>query len=111
MPLFNLAEKRAGMKPINDEMRFAPVVSGGNFESGVISFAPRSSQEQKLITHEDKEVVAQVIDGRGSVQIGDEHHDLGPGAVCHIPVNVPHDFYAAAGAPLVLFYLLIKSAG
>lgn len=110
MHLFTLAEKLAQMRRINQEISYARCVRGDSFEAGVISFAPRSSADPKLITHADQEVVAQVIAGQGFVRIGEATHELRPGAVCHIPVHTPHDFYTTAAQPLSLFYLLIRSA-
>ena len=52
-----------------------------------------------LHTHADEDEIAYVMEGRVSVQIGDEVREVGPGAAIVKPRGVPHAFWNAGDAP------------
>jgi quercetin dioxygenase-like cupin family protein len=93
---------------LNDEIRYYNFFNEENFTSGVIVFRARRGADPKQINHDDKDVICQVIKGRGRLRLGGKHIALQPGMVCHIPKATPHDF-AARGRELVLFYALIQT--
>ena len=103
----NQALKR--LKKINDEIRYADCFTEKQFTSGLIAFRPTKKSDRKQITHEDKDVVCQVIKGKGRLRINGKRIPLRPGVICHIPKGTPHDFAAGKGGELVLFYSLIKT--
>jgi quercetin dioxygenase-like cupin family protein len=93
---------------LNDEIRYHDFFNGGTFTSGVIAFRSRRGADPKQINHDDKDVICQVIKGRGRLRSGGKRIALRPGMVCHIPKATPHDFAAREGE-LVLFYALIQT--
>jgi quercetin dioxygenase-like cupin family protein len=95
-------------RDINPEIRFYKLVDEKRFSAGVIVFRPRRGADRKQIVHADKDVVCQVLDGRGRLRVGRRRIALAPGTICHIPRRTPHDF-AAGRSQLVLFYLLITT--
>ncbi|WP_150241043.1 cupin domain-containing protein [Nocardiopsis quinghaiensis] len=50
-------------------------------------------------------ILVQVLEGRIRFDIGDEGHDLGPGAMIHVAGSVPHAV-TAVGASRILILLL-----
>jgi quercetin dioxygenase-like cupin family protein len=103
----NTALKR--LRTLNDEIRYYNLFTEKAFTSGVIAFRSRRGIDSKQINHEDKDVVCQVIKGRGRLRAGDRRIALAPGTVCHIPRGTPHDF-AADKRELILFYSLIRTS-
>ena len=101
----NQALKR--LQKISPEIRYADCFSEKQFTSGLITFRPTKKSDRKQITHEDKDVVCQVIKGKGRLRVNDKRVQLQPGMICHIPKNTPHDFAASKSRELILFYLLI----
>ena len=97
------------LKKINDEIRYADCFKEKHFTSGLIAFRPTKNSDPKQITHDDKDVVCQVIKGRGRLRVNDKRVLLRPGVVCQIPKDTPHDFAAGKSGELVLFYSLIQS--
>jgi quercetin dioxygenase-like cupin family protein len=93
---------------LNDEIRYHNFFDEKTFTSGVISFRSRKGVDPKQINHDDKDVVCQVIKGRGRLRANGKRIALAPGMICHIPKGTPHDFAATKGE-LVLFYSLIET--
>ena len=102
----NAALKR--LKNINDEIRYADCFKTQQFTSGLIAFRPSKKSDPKQITHDDKDVVCQVIKGSGRLRVKGKKIPIHPGVICHIPKGTPHDF-AAGRRELVLFYSLIQT--
>ncbi|HEY3304112.1 MAG TPA: cupin domain-containing protein [Candidatus Binatia bacterium] len=97
------------LKKINDEIRYTSVAEGRGFSSGIISFRPRKRADAKQIEHSDRDVLCQVLKGRGRLKVNGRRIALAPGTLCHIPKRTPHDFAAGKTGELVLFYSLIKT--
>ena len=97
------------LKKINDEIRYADCFKEKRFTSGLIAFRPAANSDPKQINHDDKDVVCQVIKGRGRLRVNGKRIALRSGIVCHIPKCTPHDFAAGKTRELVLFYSLIKT--
>ncbi len=96
------------LRKLNDEIRYHNFFEEKTFTSGVIAFRSRKGVGPKQINHDDKDVVCQVIKGRGRLRAGGKLIALAPGMVCHIRKGTPHDF-AAGKSELVLFYSLIHT--
>jgi mannose-6-phosphate isomerase-like protein (cupin superfamily) len=96
------------LRRLNEEIRYHDFFTARTFTSGVIAFRSRPGVDRKQINHDDKDVVCQVIKGRGRLRSRGKSVALEPGVVCHIPKATPHDFAATAGE-LVLFYALIQT--
>jgi quercetin dioxygenase-like cupin family protein len=96
------------LRRLNDEIRYYDCFKAKTFTSGVIAFHSRKGIDPKQINHDDKDVVCQVIKGRGRLRVSGKRILLAPGMVCHIPKGTPHDFAAQKG-DLVLFYSLIQT--
>jgi mannose-6-phosphate isomerase-like protein (cupin superfamily) len=97
------------LRRLDDEIRHYEVFHDKNFTTGVIAFRSRPAGDPRQITHDAKDVVCQVIKGRGRLRSGRKQIALEPGMVCHIPKTTPHDFAAHRGE-LILFYALIRTA-
>jgi len=79
-----------------------------NYQAGLVLFQPRQQEQEKWITHDDAEVVSYVLEGSGRLRLPEEESGVGPGMICHIPVNTPHDFVAEGEEPLLMFYVTVK---
>jgi len=108
MKTIKIATALKRLRKLNDEIRYHDFFKGRTFTSGVIAFRPRRGVDPKQINHDDKDVVCQVLKGRGRLRIDGRQVALAPVTVCHIPKGTPHDFTAQAGE-LVLFYTLIQT--
>ncbi|HEY2989290.1 MAG TPA: cupin domain-containing protein [Candidatus Binatia bacterium] len=97
------------LKKINQEIFYTSVVQGRGFSSGVILFRSGPRADAKQINHRDRDVLCQVLKGRGRLRINGRRIALEPGMFCHIPKRTPHDFAAGKKGELVLFYSLIKT--
>jgi quercetin dioxygenase-like cupin family protein len=97
------------LKKINDEIRYLSCFEQKQFTSGLIAFKPAKKANPKQISHDDQDVICQVLEGSGSLRVDGRRIRLVPGTLCHIPKKTPHDFTAASSGELVLFYLLIKT--
>ena len=97
------------LRKLNDEIRYIDCFAAEEFTAGLIAFRPKPNTDPKQIRHTDKDVVCQVIKGRGRLRVNGKRTSLTPGMVCHIPRGTPHDFMAGKNGELVLFYLLIKT--
>lgn len=95
---------------ISAEISYKDCFEDEHFTSGLIAFRSRRKSDPKQINHEDKDVVCQVVKGRGRLRIRDRRIHLTPGIICHIPKKTPHDFAAGKSGELILFYSLIKTA-
>jgi len=109
MKIVTIKQALKGLKKIDDEIRYADCFKEKQFTSGLIAFRPTKNSDPKQINHDDKDVVCQVIKGRGRLRVNGKRFPLNPGVVCHIPKGTPHDFSAARSGELVLFYSLIKT--
>ena len=109
MKIIKINSALKGLKKINDEIRYADCFKEEQFTSGLIAFRPTKNSDRKQIKHDDKDVVCQVIKGRGRLRVNGRRFPLRPGIICHIPKGTPHDFAASKGIELVLFYSLIQS--
>jgi len=108
MKTIQIATALKRLRKLNDEIRYYNFFAERTFTSGVIAFRSRRSGDPKQINHDDKDVVCQVIKGRGRLRYDGKRIALAPGMVCHIPRGTRHDFAARAGE-LVLFYALIRT--
>jgi quercetin dioxygenase-like cupin family protein len=97
------------MAKLNAEIRYADCFEAKQFTSGLIAFRPARTSDRKQINHDDKDVVCQVLKGRGRLRVKGRRIELRSGTVCHIPKGTPHDFAAGKNGELVLFYSLIKT--
>lgn len=97
------------LKKINDEIHYLSCFEQKQFTSGLIAFKPAQKPNPKQISHDDQDVICQVLQGSGRLRVGGRRIRLVPGTLCHIPKRTPHDFAAAKSGKLVLFYLLIKT--
>ncbi len=109
MKIIKIQKALKELKEISEEIRYKSCIESESFSTGLISFSPRKSSGPKLINHRDKDVVCQVLKGRGRLRINGRKIPLEPGTICHIPKGTPHDFAAGKKGQLVLFYALIKT--
>jgi mannose-6-phosphate isomerase-like protein (cupin superfamily) len=109
MKIIKINSALKGLKKISDEIRYADCFKTEQFTSGLVAFRPSKNSDPKQITHEDKDVVCQVLKGNGRLRVNGKRIPLRPGIVCHIPKATPHDFAAARSGELVLFYSLIQT--
>jgi mannose-6-phosphate isomerase-like protein (cupin superfamily) len=110
MQVIHLIAALKNLKKLNEEIRYADCFKTDQFTSGLIAFRPIKAKDRKQIKHEDKDVVCQVIKGRGRLRVNGKRVPLRPGIICHIPKGTPHDFAAGKNGDLLLFYSLIKSS-
>ena len=109
MKIVKIAAALKRLKKVNDEIRYLSCFEEKHFTSGLIAFKPATKANPQQITHDDQDVICQVLQGSGRLRIGGRRIRLVPGTLCHIPKRTPHDFAAARSGELVLFYLLIKT--
>jgi len=109
MKIVKISQALKGLKKINDEIRYADCFKTEQFTSGLIAFRPSKNSDPKQITHEDKDVVCQVLKGNGRLRVNGKRVLLRPGIICHIPKGIPHDFAAGRSGELVLFCSLIQT--
>ncbi len=109
MKIIKINAALKGLKKISEEIRYANCFEEKQFTSGLIAFRPTKNSARKQIIHDDKDVVCQVLKGRGRLRIKGRRIPLRPGTICHIPKGTPHDFAAGKKSELVLFYSLIKT--
>lgn len=109
MKVIRIAEALRELESINAEIRHKNCIEGEGFTVGLVAFQPNAQRDGRQITHPDKDVVCQVLEGRGQLRVGDQVTELESGVLCHIPSGTPHDFRAAACESLVLCYSLITT--
>lgn len=109
LKIIKIKKALAHLRAINDEIRYTPVAEGRSFSSGLISFKRKKRADAKQIKHSDRDVLCQVLKGRGRLRVDGRTIALAPGTLCHIPKRTPHDFAAGKTGELVLFYSLIKT--
>jgi len=107
MKVLKISTALKRLKKLNDEIRYADCFSDKQFTAGLIAFRPSKKANSKQINHADKDVVCHVIRGSGRLRVNGKRVQLGPGTICHIPKNTPHDFAASKSRELILFYSLI----
>ncbi|MDH3445495.1 MAG: cupin domain-containing protein, partial [Deltaproteobacteria bacterium] len=73
------------LRKLNEEIRYHRFFEEKTFTSGLISFRFRPGTDPKQINHDDKDVICQVIKGRGRLRVNGKRIALAPGLVCHIP--------------------------
>jgi quercetin dioxygenase-like cupin family protein len=109
MKIVKIAAALKRLKKINDEIRYLSCFEQKQFTGGLIAFKPAKKSNPKQISHDDRDVICQVLHGSGRLRIDGRRIRLVPGTLCHIPKKTPHDFAASRSAELVLLYLLIKT--
>jgi quercetin dioxygenase-like cupin family protein len=109
MKVITLQSALKQLTKLNAEIRYQKCFEEKTFTSGLIAFRPKKKVDSKQINHSDKDVVCQVLKGRGRLRINGRRIQLRPGTICHIPKNTPHDFAAGKTGRLILFYSLIKT--
>ena len=109
MKIIKIREALRHLEKVSQEIRYTSLVDGPRLSAGLISFSPRKQGDAKQIEHRDKDVLCQVLKGRGRLRIDGRTIPLRRGTVCHIPKGTPHDFAAGKNGGLVLFYSLIKT--
>jgi quercetin dioxygenase-like cupin family protein len=109
MKIVKIAAALKRLKKVNDEIRYLSCFEEKHFTGGLIAFKPAKKANPQQITHDDQDVICQVLQGSGRLRIDGRRIPLAPGTLCHIPRRTPHDFAAARSGELVLFYLLIKT--
>jgi quercetin dioxygenase-like cupin family protein len=109
MKIVKIAAALKRLKKVNDEIRYLSCFEQKHFTSGLIAFKPAKKTNAQQISHEDQDVICQVLQGSGRLRIDGRRIPLDPGTLCHIPKRTPHDFAAARSGELVLLYLLIKT--
>ncbi|HET9885040.1 MAG TPA: cupin domain-containing protein, partial [Candidatus Binatia bacterium] len=97
------------LKKISDEIHYLSCFEQKQFTGGLITFKPAKKANPKQISHDNQDVICQVLQGSGRLKIDGRRIRLVPGTLCHIPKRTPHDFSAVRSGELVLFYLLIKT--
>lgn len=110
MKVFKINAALKRLRKLNEEIRYADCFEAKQFTSGLIAFRPAGSADRKQINHDDKDVVCQVLKGRGRLLANGRRIELRSGTICHIPKGTPHDFAAGKSGELVLFYSLIKTS-
>jgi mannose-6-phosphate isomerase-like protein (cupin superfamily) len=108
MKILLLAEELARAKVLSPEMAHRHLAKGSIYEAGVVRLTPGAGADPKQITHADQDVLCYVLSGAGRLRAGGTETALGPGLLCHIPANTPHDF-AATTEPLALSYCFIRT--
>lgn len=109
MKITNVNAALKGLQKINEEIRYKSCFEEKQFTTGLIAFRPQKNLDPKQINHDDKDVVCQVLKGRGRLRVNGRRIALRPGTICHIPKGTPHDFAAGERSQLVLFYSLITT--
>jgi quercetin dioxygenase-like cupin family protein len=109
MKVININAALKKLRKLNAEIRYADCFEAKQFTSGLIAFRPTEKSDRKQINHDDKDVVCQVLKGRGRLRVKGRRIELRSGTICHIPKGTPHDFAAGKNGELVLFYSLIKT--
>ena len=109
MKIVKIAAALKRLKKISDEIHYLSCFEQKQFTGGLITFKPAKKANPKQISHDNQDVICQVLQGSGRLKIDGRRIRLVPGTLCHIPKRTPHDFSAVGSGELVLFYLLIKT--
>lgn len=109
MKIVKIATALKRLKKISDEIHYLSCFEQKQFTGGLITFKPAKKANPKQISHDNQDVICQVLQGSGRLKIDGRRIRLVPGTLCHIPKRTPHDFSAVRSGELVLFYLLIKT--
>ena len=104
----NIDATLAELAEVNSEIRHQICIEGDGFDVGLVCFSTTTISDTKQIVHDNKDVVCQVLVGRGLLRVSGSVTRLQPGILCHIPKGVPHDF-VAEGGQLILCYTLINT--
>ncbi len=108
MKVVNIDTILTELTEVNPEIRHQVCIEGDGFDVGLVSFSTTTISDPKQIVHNNKDVVCQVLMGRGLLRASGSVTRLQPGILCHIPKGVPHDF-VAEGGQLILCYSLITT--
>ncbi len=92
MKVIKLNAELKRLRKINDEIRYRNFFAEKTFTSGVIAFRTPKGADPKQISHNDKDVVCQVLKGRGRLCAGGKRIALAPGMICHLPKGTPPRF-------------------
>ena len=84
-----------------------PVFKMPSYVCEIVCYEP--GQTTATHQHPDQDEIWLVLEGRGEIQLGDEHHPVGPSNLIFIPSGVRHGLAAAPASRLVL--LFIKTPG
>ena len=109
MKIVKIAAALKRLKKISEEIHYLSCFEQKQFTGGLITFKPAKKANPKQISHDNQDVICQVLQGSGRLKIDGRRIRLVPGTLCHIPKRTPHDFSAVRSGELVLFYLLIKT--
>jgi quercetin dioxygenase-like cupin family protein len=96
----------AEMETANEEFGHRPLMTGPGYEYGLVRFLPRAEADERFITHRDKDVICQVMRGRGRLRLVAGQRELTVGDVCRVLAGTAHDF-VAVDEPFVLLYTSI----
>ena len=105
--LLDVEQALRELKALNPESSVRPWHRGSAYEAGLIAFHPRPGADPRQILHADRDVICQVLRGRGRLRLEGETVPVAPGTLCRVPAGTPHDFAATGSEPLVLFYTLV----
>src|SRR5262249_61015170 len=95
MKVINLRTALKRLPKLNNEIRYKNCFQEKTFTTGLIAFLPTKNSDSKQINHVDKDVVCQVLKGRGRLRINNRRIPLRPGTIAHSPKGTPHDLAAA----------------
>jgi len=69
MKIVKIAAALKRLKTINDEIRYLSCFEQEHFTSGLIAFKPAKKANPKQISHDDQDVICQVLQGSGRLRI------------------------------------------
>jgi len=87
-----------------EKMRKINLFETKNFFCDVYCLEP--GQEQKVHAHEGEDKIYYVLDGRGSIVVGDETRELSRGQIVMAPAGAPHGVKNAGGQRLTLLVFM-----
>lgn len=67
-------------------------------------------QQQKVHAHENDDKVYMLLEGSCGCTIGDELHQMSPGAICVAPAGVSHGVRNGSDEPAVLLVMMARGA-
>jgi mannose-6-phosphate isomerase-like protein (cupin superfamily) len=108
MKVLDLGEELKRAKTATAQIAYRRVIEAHTFEAGVARFSPEDAADPEQVTHQEKDVLCYILNGRGRLRAVGHETPLRPGLLCHIPAGTPHDF-AATTEPLTLYYCLIRT--
>ncbi len=108
LDIFHLDEEVNRLREGAKEVLHRPLVEREEYRAGIVVFRPLETpcdndEKPQEITHPDIDVVAQVVQGSGTITVRGKSENLSAGQVVYLPAGTPHDF-SAGGEDLVLYY-------